>query len=142
MNTNGDIIIIEDDADDRDILISIFEELGKEHNYENRLVFIEDANHVIDFLKSDDCDPFLIISDINMPVINGFDLRNLIFNDAEIRERAIPFIFLTTSDSSEENMRKAFQLSIQGYFTKPISYIKFKKVINDILVYWKNATTN
>src|SRR5690606_32627256 len=130
MNTHGDIIIIEDDADDRDILISIFEELGKEHNYENRLVFIEDATHVIDFLKSDDCDPFLIISDINMPVINGFDLRNLIFNDAEIRERAIPFIFLTTSDSSEENMRKAFQLSIQGYFTKPISYTKFKKVIN------------
>ncbi|RYJ42330.1 response regulator [Flavobacterium beibuense] len=142
MNIHGDIIIIEDDADDRDILISIFEELGKEHNYENRLVFIEDATHVIDFLKSDDCDPFLIISDINMPVINGFDLRNLIFNDAKIRERAIPFIFLTTSDSSEENMRKAFQLSIQGYFTKPISYTKFKKVINDILIYWKNAATN
>lgn len=142
MNTHGDIIIIEDDADDRDILISIFEELGQEHNYENRLVFIEDATHVIDFLKSDDCDPFLIISDINMPVINGFDLRNLIFNDAKLRERAIPFIFLTTSDSSEENMRKAFQLSIQGYFTKPISYTKFKKVINDILTYWKNAATN
>ena len=142
MNTHGDIIIIEDNADDRDILISIFEELGQEHNYENRLVFIEDATHVIDFLKSDDCDPFLIISDINMPVINGFDLRNLIFNDAKLRERAIPFIFLTTSDSSEENMRKAFQLSIQGYFTKPISYTKFKKVINDILTYWKNAATN
>ncbi|WP_417353041.1 response regulator [Flavobacterium alkalisoli] len=142
MNTHGDIIIIEDDADDRDILISIFEELGKEYNYENRLVIIEEAADLIDFLKSDDCDPFIIISDINMPKINGFDLRNLIFNDAEIRERAIPFIFLTTSDSSEENMRKAFQLSIQGYFTKPISYTKFKKVINDILIYWKNAATN
>ncbi|QEE50178.1 response regulator [Flavobacterium alkalisoli] len=142
MNTHGDIIIIEDDADDRDILISIFEELGKEHNYENRLVIIEEAADLIDFLKSDDCDPFIIISDINMPKINGFDLRNLIFNDAEIRERAIPFIFLTTSDNSEENMRKAFQLSIQGYFRKPVSYTKFKKVINDIITYWKNAATN
>ena len=142
MNIHGDIIIIEDDADDRDILINIFEDLDKEHSYENRLVFIENPTHAVDFLKSDDCDPFIIISDINMPVINGFDLRNLIFNDAEIRERAIPFIFLTTSESNKENMRKAFQLSIQGYFTKPISYTKFKKVINDILIYWKNAATN
>lgn len=142
MNINGDIIIIEDDADDRDILMHIFQDLDEEYNYENRLVFIEDPTDVIDFLKSDECDPFLIISDINMPVINGFDLRNLIFSDAKLRECAIPFIFLTTSDNSEENMRKAFQLSIQGYFTKPISYPKFKKVINDIISYWKNAKMN
>lgn len=139
MNTNGDIIIIEDDADDRELLISIFEDLTKDYGYNNRLVFIEGAEDVVDFLKSEDCDPFIIISDINMPMVNGFDLRNLIFSDPELRERAIPFIFLTTAANNEMYIKKAYQLSIQGYFAKPISYNQYKKVINDILSYWKNA---
>ncbi|WP_417354694.1 response regulator [Flavobacterium sp.] len=139
MNKDGDIIIIEDDSDDRELLIHIFEELGKEHGYENRLVLIEEAEDLVDFLKSDEARPFIIISDINMPKVNGFDLRNLIFSDTELRQKAIPFIFLTTARDNEKFLRKAYELSIQGYFVKPISYPAYKKLINDIITYWKNA---
>ncbi|WP_330442979.1 response regulator [Flavobacterium sp. C4GT6] len=139
MNKDGDIIIIEDDSDDRELLIHIFKELGEEQGYQNRLVLIEEAEDLADFLKSDEANPFIIISDINMPKVNGFDLRNLIFSDAELRKMAIPFIFLSSAANKGEFMQKAYELSIQGYFVKPISYPAYKKLINDIITYWKNA---
>ena len=124
MNTMGDIIIIEDDADDRQLLMDIFEEIMEENNYENRLVIVEEAS-----------------SDINMPKINGFDLRNQIFSDPKLREKAIPFIFLTTSGYNQDYIKQAYSLSIQGYFAKPNNYKEYKKLLAGILSYWKMAKT-
>ena len=141
MNTMGDIIIIEDDADDRQLLMDIFEEIMEENNYENRLVIVEEASSVLGFLKGKDADPFIIISDINMPKINGFDLRNQIFSDPKLREKAIPFIFLTTSGTNQVYIKQAYSLSIQGYFAKPNDYKEYKKLLAGILSYWKMAKT-
>ncbi len=139
MNPSGDIIVIEDDADDRQILIDIFEEIMDENNYSNRLVIVEEPTSVMGFLKGKEADPFIIISDINMPKVNGFDLRNQIFSDHNIREKAIPFIFLTTSGNNEEYIKHAYSLSIQGYFAKPRNYPEYKKLLSGILSYWKMA---
>ena len=141
MNTSGDIIVIEDDADDRQLLIDIFEEIMEDNNYNNRLVIVEEATAVISFLKGKEANPFLIISDINMPKINGFELRDKIFSDPVLRKKAIPFIFLTTSGNNHDYIKKAYSLSIQGYFAKPNDYNEYKKLLNSILSYWKMAKT-
>jgi CheY-like chemotaxis protein len=141
MNKNGDIIVIEDDEDDRQLLIDLFEEITTENNYENRLVIIDDSTTAYQFLKSEECDPFIILSDINMPKMDGFTLRNLIFSDEELKERSIPFIFLTTLANNEKYIKEAYQMSIQGFFSKPANYADYKKMLASILSYWKQGLT-
>ncbi|MFD2603058.1 response regulator [Flavobacterium suzhouense] len=136
MKTNGDIILIEDDADDREILIEAFDQVMTENNYDNRLVVIEDSSVVINYLKSTGTEPFLLLSDINMPKVDGFTLRDLITKDPELSERCSPYLFLTTSDTSDY-ISKAYQRSVQGYFAKPVTFSGYKKLIADILSYWK-----
>jgi CheY-like chemotaxis protein len=139
MNLNGDIVIIEDDFDDREILLEVFQEVLDDNNYPNKIVLMAESTEVIQYLRSTDASPFLIVSDINMPKMNGFELRNIIFNDQELNDKCIPYIFLTTSGDNVEFMRKAYGMSIQGYFTKPSDYKVYKSLISDIVRYWKVA---
>ncbi len=69
MNSNGPVIIIEDDIDDKEILEEVFQKLG----YPNELLFFEDGQAALDFLNNSHVIPFIILSDINMPKLNGFE---------------------------------------------------------------------
>ena len=71
MNKSGPIIIIEDDIDDQEILVDIFKEL----NYRNELVFFADSIKALAYLTDTETEPFLVLSDINMPKLNGMELR-------------------------------------------------------------------
>jgi CheY-like chemotaxis protein len=71
MNKRGPIIIIEDDVDDQEILGDIFKEL----NYDHKLIFFGDSVQALEYLTDTDTEPFLVLSDINMPKLNGMELR-------------------------------------------------------------------
>lgn len=141
MKRNGDIIVVEDDADDREILIEAFEQVLQENKYMNRLVILEDSATVIDYLKTNGSDPFLMMSDINMPKVDGFTLRDRIFNDPELKDRCTPYVFLTTSGTNEDYIKKAYQMSVQGYFSKPVLFSDYKKLLSEIMAYWKMSKT-
>lgn len=72
MNKTRPIVIIEDDVDDQDILAEIFKEL----NYKNELVFFGDSELALEYLTNTDTEPFLVLSDINMPKLNGIARKN------------------------------------------------------------------
>ena len=71
MNKEGPIIIIEDDADDRFLLEEVFTSL----DYLNKRIYFVDGQEALDYLLQMDSAPFLILSDINMPRLDGFELR-------------------------------------------------------------------
>ncbi|MEO7523190.1 MAG: response regulator [Ferruginibacter sp.] len=71
MNKRGPILIIEDDRDDQEILIEIFKEL----NYENEVIFFDEGEKALEYLIATMIKPFIIFSDINMPKLNGLELR-------------------------------------------------------------------
>lgn len=70
MNSNP-IFIVDDDADDQDILREVLAELG----LKNEIQFFTDAETLINELRSNPIVPFLIISDINLPKMTGLELR-------------------------------------------------------------------
>jgi len=139
MNLNGDIIVIEDDYDDREFLNEIIVEVLAQNGYNNKIVMIDDSSKVLNYLRAAKESPFLIISDINMPGMDGFKLRQQIFEDQDLNDKCIPYIFLTTSGDNVDLMKKAYGLSIQGYFTKPNDYAEYKLLMSDIIRYWKVA---
>lgn len=136
MNKTGPIVIIEDDVDDQDILTDIFEEL----NYPNEVIFFGESTKALEYLISTDVEPFLVLSDINMPKLNGLELREKIHNNEELRLKSIPYLFFSTS-AEQKHVVDAYSRSIQGFFIKPSNYAKLKSTVVKIVEYWQECVS-
>ena len=134
MNKRGPIVIIEDDTDDQEILSDIFKEL----DYNNKLIFFADSVQALECLTDTDIEPFLVLSDINMPKLNGMELREKIHNNEDLRLKSIPYLFFSTS-AEQKHVIDAYSRSIQGFFVKPNNIDKLKNVIVKIVEYWQEC---
>lgn len=132
MNKGGPIIIIEDDIDDQEILADIFKEL----NCKNEIVFFGDGEKALEYLTVTSIEPFIIFSDINMPKLNGMDLREKIHENEDLRLKSIPYLFFSTS-AEQKHVVDAYSKSIQGFFVKPKTYDAIKETIKTIISYWE-----
>jgi len=136
MNKSGPIIIIEDDTDDQEILTEIFKEL----NYENEIIFFGDGEAALEFLINTAIEPFIIFSDINMPKLNGVELREKVHNNEDLRIKSIPYLFFTTI-AEQKHVVDAYSKSIQGFFVKPAKYEHLKRTIKIIVEYWQECVS-
>jgi len=132
MNKKGPIIIIEDDSDDQDFLTEIFKNL----NYPNRVIFFSDGEEALDHIVKTSELPFLILSDINMPKLNGFELREKLKTDAKLSNKCIPYLFFSTA-ANQKAVIQAYSQSVQGFFVKPVSIAELEKTIRVIMEYWR-----
>lgn len=136
MNHDGPVIIIEDDEDDQLFLKEVFKKL----NYPNEVLFFADGETALDYLKKPAVLPFLILSDINMPKLNGFELREKLKTDADLNVKCIPYLFFSTA-ADQKAVINAYSLSVQGFFIKQTEMGKLENVIKLIMDYWKNCAT-
>jgi CheY-like chemotaxis protein len=134
MNKVGPIVVIEDDPDDQEILVEIFQRLG----YVNKIIYFQDGNEALTFLNKSEVQPFLILSDINMPKLSGFELRNMVFTNEQLQTKCIPYLFFTTS-ASKKSVIDAYTLSVQGFFVKPTSMQALEDTIRKIIEYWNEC---
>lgn len=131
MNKTGPIIIIEDDSGDRELLTIVFSEL----DFTNEIIYFKDGEYALDYLLQSSEEPFLILSDINMPKLNGLELREKINNNEDLRMKCIPYLFFSTS-AEQKHVVDAYSKSVQGFFVKPNSYDHLKRTIRIIVEYW------
>lgn len=134
MNKLGPIIVIEDDMDDQCLLKDIFHKLG----YGNEITFFTDGNKALEYLNRTDVQPFLILSDINMPKIDGFELRKKVFTNDQLQSKCIPYLFLTTG-ANRKAVAEAYAMSVQGFFLKPVSEAALENSIRKIVEYWQEC---
>lgn len=131
MNKVGPIVFIEDDIDDQALLIEVFEEI----NIKNELVFFKDGEEALQYLIRTEIKPFIIFSDINLPKLNGMELRAKVHENEDLRLKSIPYLFFSTS-SEQRYIIDAYSKSIQGFFVKPRTYSDLKNTIQAIISYW------
>jgi CheY-like chemotaxis protein len=136
MNRKGPVIIIEDDQDDKELLEEVFKKL----NYSNQLLFFKDGEEALIFLNEMSVIPFLILSDINLPRLDGFALREKIKLDAKLQLKCIPYLFFTTA-STQKSVVDAYSLSVQGFFIKQNNMAELEKTISVIMEYWQRCTS-
>ena len=134
VNKNGPIVVIEDDADDQDFLTEIFKKL----NYPNKVIFFYDGQEALDHIETTDDLPFLILSDINMPKLNGFALREKLKTDSKLSNKCIPYLFFSTA-VGQKAVIDAYSQSVQGFFVKPNSIAELEKTISAIMEYWRRC---
>ena len=133
MAKSGPLVIVEDDKDDQDFIQEVLQELDTP----NELIFFTRCNAAFDYLKSTTDSVFLILCDINLPGISGLDFKRQIDADPELRQKSIPFVFLSTT-SNKEIVKEAYTtMTVQGFFKKKESMRDAKYALSLILEYWR-----
>lgn len=120
--------------DDQEILGEIFRELS----YSNEVIFFGDGEAALSFLTNTAIEPFIIFSDINMPKLNGVELREKVHNNEDLRLKSIPYLFFTTT-AQQKHVVDAYSKSIQGFFIKPGNFEEIKRLVKIIVEYCRSA---
>jgi two-component system sensor histidine kinase/response regulator len=74
--------------------------------------------------------PDLILSDVRMPVMNGFDLFEKVKGDARLR--AIPYVFMSSIDDFDAR-NTAKELGADGYIEKPYDITGVRSIVRELL---------
>ncbi|MFC1853684.1 GGDEF domain-containing protein [candidate division CSSED10-310 bacterium] len=102
------ILFVEDDK----FVINVVKALLEDEGY--TVYVAKDGIEALNILE--EIVPHLILCDIMMPKLNGFEFRNFIMNDPDLK--LVPFIFLTALSDTEDRIR-GFKLDADDYITKP-----------------------
>jgi len=97
-----------------------------------RIVWVHDGEEAMDFLRRS-TPPKLILLDLKMPKMNGFDLlRELRSNE---RGFALPVVVLTSS-IEERDIVECYRLGANGFAVKPMDMLDLDEVVERIARYW------
>ncbi|MBN1679879.1 MAG: response regulator [Anaerolineae bacterium] len=115
-------------VDDNAALLRSVERLLRLEGY--RVMLAENGEDALRLLEASDKFPDMIISDISMPKLDGFDL----FRAVRAREEwlDVPFLFLTARDQIED-LRQGYSLGADDYLVKPLDQERLLMVIGSKL---------
>jgi CheY-like chemotaxis protein len=135
--TKMKVLIVEDSPTD----VKIIERTMKRSKIKCDLFFATDGAEALEFLfqrgKFGDVPrPDLILLDLKLPKVDGFEVLNEIKQDDRLRR--IPVIVLTVS-AREEDAVRAYDSGAASYMTKPVTPEDFEKLINTVQEYWRIA---
>ena len=118
------ILIVEDSATMRSLLASSLEDL----EIPVKIVEAESGFEALRFLPRETFD--LVVTDINMPGINGLELVSFIKSNERYTE--IPLVIVST-EGSERDRHKGMGLGADAYLVKPFEPDDFRRVVTDLL---------
>lgn len=124
-------------ADDR----MMTKEALEENCLANEIRFVVDGEDLMDYLRcrgkyseaGSAPRPGLILLDLNMPKMDGREALGEIKADPELRR--IPTVVLTTS-KAEEDIFRTYDLRVNSFITKPVSFAAFAEAMETLAKYW------
>ena len=131
MKRKHQILIVDDDADDREIIRDAFMSSIDEQEY----VFIENGDKLLEFLENsaNGETPSLIMLDLNMPGKDGRETLKELKHDSRFHH--IPTIVFTTS-SSQRDKQMVYDLGANCFITKPDTFNKLIDMTSSISKLW------
>jgi CheY-like chemotaxis protein len=131
------ILLADDDPDDRKLTHDAF----MENRLANDFHAVEDGEELLDYLNRrgkyeslrGDALPGLILLDLNMPRKDGREALKEIKADPDLRR--IPIVVLTTS-KAEEDIVRTYDLGVNSYVTKPVTFKSLVELIKILGNYW------
>lgn len=123
---NLHIIIAEDDIDDGDIIGHSF----AKHPSFVKISLVKNGKELLEFLKKEQKKPDVILTDINMPIINGLEALMEISNDIELN-KIITFAYSTSINPIYES--KCLQYGVKAFLIKPFVLEEFDEIPHKIM---------
>jgi DNA-binding response OmpR family regulator len=134
---NKIILLVEDNPDDVELTIRAF----KKNNISNKVIIAQNGAEALDYLlgrgmyKERDLKdlPVLIMLDLNLPKINGFEVLKAIRQNETTK--LLPVVILTSSNQ-DEDMIESYKLGANSYIHKPVDFKDFMEVVRLLGLYW------
>ncbi len=131
------VLVADDDPEDRMLIEDAFEE----SRLTNPLEFVVDGEDLLDYLHrrngysdpSSSPRPGLILLDLNMPRKDGREALKEIKSDPDLRQ--IPIVVMTTS-KAEEDILRTYDLGVNSFITKPVTFEGLVEVVKMLGRYW------
>jgi len=102
-----------------------------------QIILAENGKEALDyFVQTNDEGTDIVLLDLNMPVMNGFEFLEMIRGKDKLKD--LPVIVHTTSDNIVD-LKKCRNLGISGYFVKHVDYSTFKDNLQNIVKYWAES---
>ncbi len=132
--TDKPVLLVEDNPDD----VLITRRAWKKGGLKNQLCIVNNGEEALMFLRRgegyvDAPTPCLILLDLKMPRMDGFDVLEIIKDDDTLR--SIPVIILTSSER-DKDIERAYQLGCNSYIKKPVNFTNFIEAITEIKRFW------
>jgi len=134
------IHMCDDDPDDQLLVTDALQEarLG------NPIDFTSNGRELLQYLNregdyaalKDQPLPGLILLDLNMPIMDGREVLKVLKNDDKFK--SIPIIVLTTS-KAEEDVARSYDMGVNSFVIKPVSFENLVEMIQSITEYWFNV---
>lgn len=130
------ILLAEDNPKDVELTI----EAMAENNLANQVVVVKDGVEALEYLRCEGKyklrkpgNPVVILLDIKMPRMDGIEVLRQIRSDATLKR--IPVVVLTTS-REEKDLINTYELGVNAYVVKPVSFQQFVEAIKQIGSFW------
>ena len=136
-NRSVSILMADDDEDD----CSLTRDALESSKLLNDLRFVHDGEELLRYLRREEeysdpassPEPGLVLLDLNMPRMDGREALAEIKSDKNLRR--IPVVVLTTS-RAEEDIYRTYDLGVNSFLVKPVSFNDLVDVIKSLTEYW------
>ena len=136
MNKLNTILLVEDNPMDVELTLEAF----KDHELANQVSVANDGVEAMEYLRyegkfehREKGNPAVIFLDIKMPRMDGIEALKAIRSDDKLK--FIPVVMLTSS-REEKDLKKCYELGVNGYVVKPVDYKEFNNAVKQLGVVW------
>jgi two-component system response regulator len=137
MGEKNFILLIEDNPDDVALTLRSLQK----NNIKNEVVVAKDGVEGLDFLfatgahagRDTSLLPTVILLDIKMPRMSGFDVLKRIREDEQTK--LLPVVILTSS-KEEQDLFEGYSLGANSYVRKPVDFLEFSEAVKKLGLYW------
>lgn len=137
------ILLIEDNLDHAELIMRTLDH----HHISSKVRHLTDGQTAIEYLsqfndahqEKEFPQPYVVLLDLRLPRVDGIDVLKFIKESDRLKH--IPVVILTTSDA-ERDITRAYSNYANSYLVKPVGYEAFRKLMEDLGVYWLGWNTS
>lgn len=130
------ILLVEDSPRDLELTL----EALRRCQLANEIVVTRDGVEALDYLYARNAfagrpapEPAVIMLDLKLPRIDGLEVLEKVKRDSALRH--LPVVMLTSS-REEQDVVRSYQLGVNAFVVKPVSFKDFYQAIQDLGVFW------
>jgi DNA-binding response OmpR family regulator len=137
MNTNGSILLVEDNRQDELLIMRALRKI----NLANNVDIVRDGQQALDYMfregefagRPGTQPPTVVLLDIGLPRVSGLDVLERLRTDA--RTRLQPIVILTSSDEERDRV-KSYENGANSFVRKPLDFAEFAETVAHLGIYW------
>jgi len=131
LRNEASILLVEDDSDHVELAIRAL----KKHGVANQVIVARDGAEALDYLIGGRMPnlPEVVLLDLKLPKVSGLEVLRRIRENEDTR--LLPIVILTSSDE-EQDLVRSYELGVNSYIRKPVSFVEFAEAIRQLGAYW------